>query len=127
MKDVDLILDKDLEIDNHKFVFDVKENSKSNYLIRLDSNEIKLPLHIRRRKEGDKIEIKNFGNSKKISDILTDEKIDYVKRKEIFIVTDSENNILWVPGIKKSKFDKDFNEKYDIIVKYISNKEENYE
>ena len=127
VKDVDLILDKDLEIDNHKFVFDVKENSKSNYLIRLDSNEIKLPLHIRRRKEGDKIEIKNFGNSKKISDILTDEKIDYVKRKEIFIVTDSENNILWVPGIKKSKFDKDFNEKYDIIVKYISNKEENYE
>ena len=127
VKDIDLILDKDLEIDNHKFVFDVKENSKSNYLIRLDSNEIKLPLHIRRRKEGDKIEIKNFGNSKKISDILTDEKIDYVKRKEIFIVTDSENNILWVPGIKKSKFDKDFNEKYDIIVKYISNKEENYE
>jgi len=127
LKDIDMVLDSNLEIDNHKFIFDIKDDKKSNYIIRLDSNEIKLPLRIRRRKDGDRIQIKNFGNSKKISDILTDEKIDYVKRKEIFIVTDSENNILWVPGIKKSKFDKDFNEKYDIIVKYILNKEENYE
>jgi len=127
LKDIDMVLDSNLEIDNHKFIFDIKDDKKSNYIIRLDSNEIKLPLRIRRRKDGDRIQIKNFGNSKKISDILNNEKIDYVKRKEIFIVTDSENNILWVPGIKKSKFDKDFNEKYDIIVKYILNKEENYE
>ncbi|MBO5096657.1 MAG: tRNA lysidine(34) synthetase TilS [Bacilli bacterium] len=127
VRDIDKVLDSNLEFDNHKFIFDIKDDKKSNYIIRLDSNEIKLPLHIRRRKDGDRIQIKNFGNSKKISDILTDEKINYVKRKEIFIVTDNENNILWIPGIKKSKFDKDFNEKYDIIIKYISNKEENYE
>lgn len=127
VEDINLIFDKNLEIGNHKFIFNVTDKNKSNYIIRLNSNEIKLPLYIRRRKDGDKIYIKNFGNSKKVSDILTDEKIDYVRRKEIFVVTDSQNDILWIPGVKKSKFDKDFNEKYDIIVKYISNKEENYE
>lgn len=127
VNDIDFILDKDLEYEKHKFIFDSSDKNISNYIIRLNSNEIKLPLRVRRRRAGDKIYIKNLGNFKKVSDILTDEKIEYIKRKEIFIVTDSENNILWIPGIKKSKFDKDFSQKYDIIIKYISNKEEIYE
>ena len=38
-----------------------------------------------------------------------------------------KNNILWLPNLKKSKFNKKINEKYDIILKYITNKEENNE
>ena len=34
------------------------------------------------------------------------------------IVTDSVGNIVWIPGLKKSKFDKSKQENYDIIMKY---------
>jgi len=33
---------------------------------------------------------------------------------------------LWIPGVKKSKFDRQINEEYDIIIKYIK-KENNDE
>ena len=34
------------------------------------------------------------------------------------IVLDSKGEVVWIPGIKKSKFDKKKTEKYDIILKY---------
>jgi hypothetical protein len=34
------------------------------------------------------------------------------------IVVDSEDNIIWLPGLKKSKFDKSIEENYDIILWY---------
>lgn len=91
---------------------------KSNYVIKLNSKDIKLPIIIRTRMENDYIEVKNLNGKKSIKKIFIDEKISKDKRDEYPIVTDSNNNILWIPGIKKSKFDcynKDF---YDIIVKY---------
>ena len=102
-------------------------DEKSNYIIRLSSDEVKLPLHVRTRLTGDKMEIKNFENAKKVSRIFTDEKISKDKRDEIPIVTDTENKVLWIPGVKKSKFDKEKDEKYDIILKYDLIKEENNE
>ena len=52
----------------------------------------------------------------KINDIFIDEKITVNERKEWPIVVDSANTIVWLPGLKKSKFDKENNEKYDIIL-----------
>ena len=34
------------------------------------------------------------------------------------VVVDSLDRIVWIPGIKKSKFDKKNEESYDIILKY---------
>ena len=97
----------------------VKEkNGKSNYVIRLNSKDIKLPIIVRSRLIGDKMEVKNLGGTKKIKDIYIDEKIPLEKRKEIPIVTDSNNTILWLPGVKKSKFDVESNGIYDIILSY---------
>lgn len=120
----DMILNKDLEIKHNKFVFIKEMEEKSNYVLRINTQEIALPLHVRSRKNGDKIAVKNLNGSKKVSDILTNEKICYETRKTIPIVVDANNQILWIPGVKKSKFDKEKNEKYDIIIKYISNEEE---
>ncbi len=92
---------------------------KSNYVIKLNSKEIKLPLHIRNRKEGDRIEIKGLNGSKKIKDIFIDEKIPSKYRNTFPILTDDENNILWLPGLKKSKFDNAKSQNYDIIIKYF--------
>ncbi len=123
-----LIIKKELIADNYCITFDgyfeneeytikkVKETDKSsNYVIRLSSKDIKLPLIIRTKKTGDKMEVKNLG-TKKIKDILINEKIDIEKRSSQPILTDSKNNILWIPGIKKSKFDVGKNENCDIIL-----------
>lgn len=90
----------------------------SNNVIRLSSEEIKLPLIIRNRLDGDKMEVKNMNGTKKVKDILIDEKISRSKRNQIPIVLDSNRHIIWLPGIKKSKFAKNKTQKYDIIVKY---------
>ena len=90
----------------------------SNNICRLNSKEISLPLIIRTRRFGDRIFIKGMNGSKKIKDIFIDKKIKLEDRDNWPVVTDSSGKILWIPGIKKSKFDKRKNESYDIIVKY---------
>ena len=95
-----------------------KKDGRSNNILRLNSKEITLPLIVRTRKNGDKMAVKNLGGRKKIKDILIDEKIPLEKRDELPIVTDSQDNILWLPGVKKSKFDVESNGIYDIILSY---------
>lgn len=85
-------------------------------------NEIKLPLYVRNYKKGDRIDIKN-GYNKRVSDIFIDSKIS--NRSSYPVVVDNLGNIIWLPGIKKSKFCKTKNEKYDIILVYCL--EEKYE
>mgnify|MGYP004464556759 FL=1 len=77
-----------------------------------------MPIYIRTRKDGDKIILKGLNKTKKVKDIFIDEKISLEKRNNIPIVTDSNDNILWIPGIKKSNFDKQITGNYDIILWY---------
>ena len=51
-------------------------------------------------------------------DIFINSKIPLSKRDIWPIVVDSKDKVVWIPGIKKSKFDKTNNEFYDIIVRY---------
>lgn len=111
------ILDKDVKYGDFNFLFNSDGGNSSNYIIYLNSKEIYLPLKIRSKKSGDKIEVKNLNGHKKISDIFIEKKIPKYKRNNYPIVVDSKNNILWIPGLKKSKFSKDKSEKYDIIIK----------
>ena len=97
---------------------DNNSEEKSNYIIRLNSKEIKLPLYARSRKQGDKIKVKNLGGTQKISSIFIDNKLTLSERDTQPIVHDSNKEILWIPGIKKSVFDKQKQETYDIILKY---------
>lgn len=112
------IFDKYLNIDGIGILKVEETQEESNYVIRLNSEELELPLIIRSKQIGDKMFVKHLNGSKKVKDILIDEKVVVNKRKTIPILTDSANNILWMAGIKKSKFDKNINEKYDIIIKY---------
>ncbi len=102
--------------DNNFIISRVNEcNDTSNYVLRLNSQEITMPISIVSREDGDYIYLKNLGK-KKIKDIFIDSKVDLILRDEYPLVKDANNQILWIPGIKKSKFDKDKNEKYDIIL-----------
>lgn len=97
--------------------------SKSNDEIHLNSKEIKLPLYLTTRQVGMKMAVKNLNGHQKVSDILTNCKIRGSKKDEIPILIDSNGVILWILGIKKSKYDLEKDENYDIIYKYIKRKE----
>ncbi|CAM4105179.1 tRNA lysidine(34) synthetase TilS [Mesobacillus thioparans] len=76
------------DISNHRFVVDLEESGT--------------PLYIRTRKNGDRMSLKGMNGSKKLKDIFIDMKVPLAKRDEWPVVTDRENRILWLPGLKKS-------------------------
>ena len=90
----------------------------NNYICRLSKDEVEFPIYVRNKKIGDKMYIKNMNGSRKISDIYIDCKISKKDRDILPVVVDKSDKIVWLPGIKKSKFDRTKNEKYDIILKY---------
>ena len=89
-----------------------------NDVCRLSLNEVKQPLYVRNRHDGDKMTVKGMLGRKKVSDIFIDCKIPSKDRDLWPIVCDADDNIIWLPGLKKSKFCKEKTEKYDIILKY---------
>ena len=109
----------ELMLPNGKIIKKVKEElTNSNYVCRLSFKDIKLPLYVRTKQDGDTIEVMNMNGSKKVKDIFINSKIPMLERKDWPILVDSENHVLWIPGIKKSKYNKQINEKCDIILKY---------
>ncbi len=109
----------DTLLPNKRHIYKIKDTDKnSNYYIKLNSKEISLPLYIRTRQEGDKMIIKNMSSPKKLKDIFINSKIPKDERYTQPILVDSNDKILWLPGLKKSKFDKSNNEIYDIILWY---------
>jgi tRNA(Ile)-lysidine synthase len=95
-----------------------KTDNNSNNYIKLNSKEIVLPLYVRNRINGDKIHIKNMDSPKKIKDIFINSKLSKEERETQPIVVDSKGEVIWLPGLKKSKFDKAIEENYDIILWY---------
>ena len=109
---------KDVMLPNgHKLELLDSVKGNSNNIIKLSSKEVTLPLIVRTRKLGDVMAIKGGGH-KKIKDIFIDSKISTSDRDLWPIVVDSRGHIVFVPGLKKSKFDKTNNEFYDIILRY---------
>lgn len=90
----------------------------NNFYCRLSSKDVVLPLHVRTRKSGDKMKVKGLNGSKKVKDIFIDSKVPISQRDLWPVVVDSTDKIVWLPGLKKSKFDVQKNEKCDIILKY---------
>ena len=70
--------------------------------ILLDSASVSFPLIVRSKREGDRMKWKGMNGSKKVSRIFIDEKIPIQERESWPIITDSNGNILWIPGLKKS-------------------------
>jgi len=99
-----------------KMIPDTDKNS--NDYIRLNSNEISLPLFVRTRETGDRMVVKNMTQPKKIKDIFINSKLSKEERDSQPILVDSKGEILWLPNLKKSKFAKAKGENYDIILWY---------
>ena len=121
--------DDNITIDNLNLYKIEETDNDGNNICRLNSKEIKLPLYFRNRKDGDFIILKGNNHKKKIKEIFIEEKIPLKIRKTYPLLIDSNNNILWIPNIKKSKFcikKDEINKNYDIIIK-CNEREDEYE
>ena len=124
-RDIEQVTDYEIELNDyaelpngHIIKIVHEENSNDNTVCRINLEEISPPLHVRTRRLGDKMYLKNINGSRKVKDIFIDSKIPLLKRDSWPIVVDSCGKIIWIPGIKKSKFTKSKSDKYDIIFKY---------
>ena len=116
MKIENIIIKKEKEID-----------SDGNNVCRLNSKELKLPLYIRNKKKGDYIYLLGTNGKKKIKDIFIENKMPLNKREIYPLLVDANDTILWIPNIKKSKYNVKKDELYDIILTSYEEREENDE
>jgi tRNA(Ile)-lysidine synthetase-like protein len=79
------------------FTFLDNSNTHTEDLEKLCYNKLAFPLWIRHRQNGDKLTY-DFGH-KKLKDLLIDKKIPMEKRNSLWVLTDNENNILWVQNL----------------------------
>lgn len=125
-KNYKIELQENIKIENFIIQKTNNENDDSNKVCRINSTEITLPLYIRNRKNGDYIVLKGSNNKKKIKEIFIENKIPIQKRDTYPLLVDANDNIIWIPNIKKSKFCNKKHENYDIIIK-CNEREENNE
>ena len=118
-KDYYLELKDGLVIPNGMKFISLKTKEFGNDTLHLDSSMVKLPLYVRNKRDGDFIELKGTNGHKKVSDIFIDCKVERKDRENYPVVVDSDNKIIWVPKLKKSKYDDKFNQLCDIIIKCL--------
>ena len=118
-EEYDYILNDKIKLPNHHVIEIINDtNDHSNYVTKINSKDIKLPIHVRTKKDGDKLILKGLNKTKKLKDIFIDEKISLDQRNLWPVVTDSNGEIIWLPGLKKTKFDREKDQNYDIIIRY---------
>jgi tRNA(Ile)-lysidine synthetase-like protein len=95
--------------DNKSFIVSKEKlgHYDSNYF-ELCYNKLEFPLYIRQRQDGDKMRLKI--GTKKVKDILIDQKIPKSKRDTLLVIANDEE-VLWIPNIKKSYQDPNLEKK----------------
>lgn len=86
--------------------FDEEQAEESQFILLLDE-QVAMPLTIRHRKNGDRMELKGSGGTKKLKDIFIDQKVPLDKRDAAWVVEDANNRIIWVVGYKESVLSSD--------------------
>lgn len=81
-------------------------------------SDIQLPLHIRTRKPGDRMHYEGLQGTKKIKDILIDEKVPRSERASTYVLTDHTGKILWLVGLRKNNVINNQKNKRYICVTY---------
>jgi len=82
-------------------------------------NEIDLPLRVRTRRTGDRIALINGYGTKKVKEIMIEEKIPKHLRDQWPIITDAKDQIIWIPLLKKSNYCKNNLLKDRVSIAYI--------
>ncbi|UKS26241.1 tRNA lysidine(34) synthetase TilS [Paenibacillus sp. HWE-109] len=69
----------------------------------LDLDQIQLPLVVRNRRSGDRLEPHGLNGSKKVKDMFIDAKMPLSRRDVIPLLVDASGQILWIAGFRRSK------------------------
>ena len=93
-------------------------NKPGKDVINLDLSEVKLPLRIRTKKPGDKLVPLGMTGHKKLKEIFIESDISRIQREVYPVVVDSDDEILWLPQIKLTKYCKLVSEKHNIMIEY---------
>jgi len=80
--------------------------NEGNNIICIHSHDITPPFIIRTKQNGDRMKVKGLNGTKKVKDIFIDKKVPIDEREIWPVVTDQDGIILWIPGLKKSCYDK---------------------
>ncbi|MBO1004707.1 tRNA lysidine(34) synthetase TilS [Pseudogracilibacillus auburnensis] len=86
-----------------------------------DLRDIHFPIIIRTREPGDRIEVKGLNGTKKLKDIFIDMKVPLEERSNWPIVTDKTGKLLWIPGLKKSRYDTSLVHSNQVCITYCKN------
>lgn len=68
-----------------------------------DLERLPLPLAVRNRRAGDRMEISGLKGSKKVKDMFIDDKVAPSERNRLPLIVDAMGNIVWIPGVRRSK------------------------
>lgn len=120
-----LKLDQIIKINNDfSIIYTKKKPKNTNNWSVLWYNDLMMPMCVRQRKNGDKLAF-HYG-TKKLKDFFIDEKIPIQERESSLIVTDRDDNILWIPFLYLNQT---LGNKNKLFLKIISNnqKEDNHE
>ncbi|MBB6447457.1 tRNA lysidine(34) synthetase TilS [Bacillus benzoevorans] len=78
------------------------------YTFKMNPEDAAFPIVIRTREPGDRMSLKGMKGTRKIKSIFIDEKIPLEQRGSWPVVTDGNGQILWLPGLKKSAMEMDY-------------------
>ncbi len=76
------------------------ENGKGHRAV-FDLDALNVPLMVRTREQGDRIELMHAKGSQKLQDVMINQKIPKDER-DLFPVITMENKVIWIPGVKRS-------------------------
>ncbi|MFD0698923.1 tRNA lysidine(34) synthetase TilS [Paenibacillus sp. GCM10027628] len=68
-----------------------------------DLDQLQLPLFVRSRKAGDRLEPHGLNGSKKVKDMFIDAKMPISQREVIPMIVDASDHILWIAGFRRSR------------------------
>lgn len=77
------------------------ENNRYTYICPV--KKVSFPLHIRSRKDGDRMHYEGLQGTKKVKDILIDAKVPRHLREQTYLLTDDSGEIFWLIGLRKNK------------------------
>ncbi|WP_209125615.1 tRNA lysidine(34) synthetase TilS [Alkalihalobacillus sp. BA299] len=92
-----------LGIISAKLTSNLSHEERNPYTFICDADQICFPLIIRTKTDGDRIQLIGMEGSKKVSRIFIDHKIEQKKRKIWPLVTDGNNEVIWIPVLGHSK------------------------
>ncbi|QRR01561.1 tRNA lysidine(34) synthetase TilS [Dyadobacter sandarakinus] len=80
------------------------EIGRTSHTLYIPWNKLIFPLHVRRWKEGDRFAPLGMGGkTKKVSDLLTDMKVDRFAKEEVFVLVNGNADIMWIMGFRSDE------------------------